>query len=100
VTALGAFNLHLWQSSNLLFFSADDDDVLLLRFYWQDTPFGFPSLVFATWATQDDRLGLLDRNEPRSTFWTESQSFADPPPRVSASLLKHSEEATATSIVI
>ncbi len=97
MAALGTFDLHLGKSPDLLLFSPDDDDVLLLRFYWHDTSFGFPSLVFATWATQDDRLGLLDRNEPRSTFWTESQSFADPPPRVSVSLLKHSEEASDSS---
>mgnify|MGYP006268876781 CR=1 FL=1 len=54
MTALGALDLRLGQSSDLLFFSADDDYVLLFGFDWLDAPLGFPSLVFATWATQDD----------------------------------------------
>jgi len=73
VTALGAFDLHLGQSPDLLLFSADDDDVLLLGFDRLDAPFGFPSLVFATRTAQHNRLSLLDGYEPRSALWTESQ---------------------------
>ena len=73
MTALGAFDLRLGQSSDLLLFSADDDDVLPVGFDWLDAPFGFPSLIFATRAAQDNRLGLLDGYEPRSALWTESQ---------------------------
>ncbi len=54
MAALGAFDLHLRQSSDLLFFSADDDYVLLLGFDWLDAPFRFPSLVFAARTAQDD----------------------------------------------
>ena len=54
MAALGAFDLHLRQSPDLLFFSADDDYVLLLGLDCLDVPFRFPSLIFAARTAQDD----------------------------------------------
>lgn len=64
MAALGAFDFHLGQGPDLLLFSADDDNVLFLGFHRLNASFGFSGLVFATWAAQDDRLGLLYGYKP------------------------------------